>query len=418
MSIVEAIDPSLINGGGAPATLHSFTLTAEGIPAQVGQVRFEWTPGYGAGGSAAARVSDGRAAVTIQLFYPRPGSYEIDSWAYDGQTLLTTSSLRVQIAGTTLIIDPPGPSDAQLSKYHTFNLIADDVPKEVSAVRFVWTMFGLGGQSYKGDSGIVPTSKGRAKDSISGQLTRNGTYGLAVNVLEVGSGAVLARGSATTIVRPIEERNQTLDSCGDWVARKDGKDFHDGGASKEGDGSVAIDDWDISAVPHSAVFDVRYAASTRNLLVEYPIDNDVFDLGWRVRLDGTGGNGRTAMSGNIFSRLTHDTFRVTFVTPDLDASQNRERGYQVRCRTPRLNDDEACTEDLDCPSGACAHSFFGPDSQNVCCASGYRTIYTRRREGWNSNELRDFCTDQLNGFPCGKHHELCASGTCLADGCA
>ena len=68
---IEAADTSLINSGGAPNTPYWFTLTAGNIPAGIREVRFEWTPGFGAGGSFIARVSfGGQAIATIELSYP------------------------------------------------------------------------------------------------------------------------------------------------------------------------------------------------------------------------------------------------------------------------------------------------------------------------------------------------------------
>ena len=178
---------------------------------------------------------------------------------------------------------------------------------------------------------------------------------------------------------------------------------------------------------------------------------------------------------NVFSRLTQDTFRLTVIGPDKDTGWN----YDVRCRVPKLADNEECSlgNDEDCPSSACAHADFRRMSSNVCCTSGALGIDVSALEGWFSvnsgdgsevasgddgkmqwnahcqgqtkrkclkdplcnyerasdacvsttaqeetsaklsNRLHYFCRNQPDGSLCGEYDSLCSSNACQEGRC-
>lgn len=323
------------------------------------------------------------------------GLYEITASVYDGQEELAVDLLQVQIAGTTLTIDPPGLTDAQLSMDYTFHFTADDIPTGSFLVKFTWS-FGVG-QSGAGESGSIRARNGQASTSATQMYTANGAYGLVVDVRDANTNTVLTQSSATVIVGLTKERDNTLGSCNDWSYSR---------SSGEG---VTIDNWDVTAIPDGAVFDVRYEAFSApvKFLVDYPNGNRVLDTGWRgssrnndspLYPGGISGKG-DGTAYNIFSRLTQGIVRVTVVGPDLDTAWN----YGVRCRTPRLADNEVCTVGDDCPSAACGYEQFSPATSTICCVSGATQIYTRTWDGWNSNAYRYFCTDLPEGALCGEY---------------
>ena len=68
----------------------------------------------------------------------------------------------------------------------------------------------------------------------------------------------------------------------------------------------------------------------------------------------------------------------------------------------------SCTQDSDCPIGACGRSEALEDAPFVCCTSGQASY-----EGRN---LRNVCTDLLPGAACNGEDDLCWSKTCGTDG--
>ena len=84
---------------------------------------------------------------------------------------------------------------------------------------------------------------------------------------------------------------------------------------------------------------------------------------------------------NVFSRQTHDTLRVTVIGP----WPSKGWGYEVRCRVPRLSDEDACAAGADddaCPSAACARATFDAAAPTVCCATGGTKIDMGLAEEW------------------------------------
>jgi len=418
--IIEAADTILIDTGGVPDKLYSFTLTAKSIPVGIGEVTFEWIPGFGAGDSATAQVTDGYATTAIELSYPKPGSYDIISSVYHGQEELSRDSFQVQIAGTTLTIDPPGMTNAQLNVKHPVSFTADDIPIGVNEVKLLIWSFEVGGSSIYGFD--IPVTNGTIIRNFIQTYNANGAYGLIAQLRDISTDTFLVQSSATVIAGPTKERKYTLQSCNaDWVTG--GEDLaNELNTSQEGDEGATIDNWNVTAVPHGSVFDVRYNAwsDPEKFLVEYPIGNEVLDIDWHRSSKYNFQSGNT-VHRNIFSKLSQDTFRVTPIGESLENANEVVKyevlKYEVRCRIPVLADNDVCTDDLDCPSAACAYASFSPDCHQVCCVSGTTTILTGWGEGWDYSGYRDFCSDQQEGAPCGEYDELCSSGACVGGIC-
>ena len=93
-----------------------------------------------------------------------------------------------------------------------------------------------------------------------------------------------------------------------------------------------------------------------------------------------------------------------------------DREYDVRCRNPKLSDNEVCTVGDECPSTVCAYEY--GSFSTVCCSSGAtKNVYTLSSDGWPSNTRRDFCTDRPDGTACGETDEICASAACVGQTC-
>ena len=198
--------------------------------------------------------------------------------------LLAADVLRVKVAGTTLVVDPPGLTAAEVSVPYTFRFIADDIPEGVDVkftVRLTWSSspstsdlfswfllpplmkwtFGVG-NSGTGASDTISAIDGRASASASQVYALNGTWGLVVDLRDADTGAILAQNSVAVAVGRSQERTFALLSCGDdrWSNAYD-----------TGEG-VTVDTWDVSAIPIGAVFDVTYQAYKipDKFLVDYP----------------------------------------------------------------------------------------------------------------------------------------------------
>lgn len=215
-----------------------------------------------------------------------------------------------------------------------------------------------------------------------------------VDIRDASTNTVLAQSSVTVIVGGSEERYQLLGSCDGWNR-----------VSQLGGSGVTIDNWDISAVPDGAVFDLRYEALgiPDKFLVNYPDGNQVLDSGWRgnSRYDGATlypggvvGDGDNAIY-NLFPCLAQDSFRVTVIGPDIGTLWK----YEVRCRTPQSTGTEVCSSSDDCPSSACAYESFSPDSSMVCCAAGASTrISVSISDEWPSFGYHFFCRGRPEGI--------------------
>lgn len=150
-------------------------------------------------------------------------------------------------------------------------------------------------------------------------------YGL---VAVVKDGAVtLAQSSAViTIGRP-QERNVVLDICDVWKA-----------AAAGGYGAT-VDNWDISAIPRGATFDIRFDAYDipDKFIVEYPAGFIELDTGWRgdstyadpLYPGGIAGPGQGQVD-DIFTKAAIDSFKVTVIGPDRGTWWD----YSIRCRIP------------------------------------------------------------------------------------
>jgi len=122
-----------------------------------------------------------------------------------------------------------------------------------------------------------------------------------------------------------EIRDKTLDVCDVWSA------------AQSGGYGTTVDNWDISAIPSNAIFDIKYNAQSvpDKYTVEYAGATKL-DTGWRgsssyngdpLYPGGISGPG-AGQADNIFTRSSLDSFRVTVFGPENGTSWD----YQVRCR--------------------------------------------------------------------------------------
>lgn len=97
-------------------------------------------------------------------------------------------------------------------------------------------------------------------------------------------------------------------------------------AASSGGVGVTIDNWDISAIPPGAVFDVKYDTFSvpDKFVVENPVGSEVLNTGWRGSSIHNGKplypGGVTSPGGDtelgVFKKLTLDKFRMTVFGPD------------------------------------------------------------------------------------------------------
>ena len=122
-----------------------------------------------------------------------------------------------------------------------------------------------------------------------------------------------------------EVRDQSLGVCDVWSA------------AQSGGYGTTVDNWDISAIPSNAIFDIKFDAKSipDKFTVEYA-GSTKLDTGWRgsssyngdpLYPGGISGPG-AGQTDNIFIRSSQDSFRVTVFGPGSGTSWN----YQIRCR--------------------------------------------------------------------------------------
>jgi hypothetical protein len=222
-----------------------------------------------------------------------------------------------------LTIAPANLPDGRVNVEYSFTLTAERIPATVANVTFEWT-FGDGTATGSRMASVV---NGRASTVIRHTYTRESIYGL-VAVVRDGTVTLAQRNAVITIGQPVVRPPVVHDACGVWRA-----------ATAGGYGAT-VDNWDISAIPRGAVFDIRFNAYSipDKFIVEYPAGSMVLDTGWR---------GSSAYAGNplypggiagpglgevldIFTRATVNSFRVTVIGPDPGTSWN----YEIRCRIP------------------------------------------------------------------------------------
>jgi len=125
----------------------------------------------------------------------------------------------------------------------------------------------------------------------------------------------------------IETREKKLNICDVWSVANSG--------GVEG----TIDRWDISLLPEGVMLDIRYDTKSipDKLLVEYPVNNEQLNTGWRGDRRYSGQNYPGGIKGpgvgqnfNMFRKVSDDTFVVK--VNGVDDGTYWE--YQVRCRAP------------------------------------------------------------------------------------
>ncbi len=223
----------------------------------------------------------------------------------------------------TLSITPDGVTDGEVDTAYDFTFTAVSIPKSVSTVTFEWIL----GDGKTTGNRQVQVVNGSASVTVTHTYTAKNVYGLAALVKQSG-GSVLAAKAIAVAIGANPEREMELASCDGWRA------------SKEGGYGVAIDNWDISAVPVGAVFDLRFDTIKipDKIVVDYPDGVEVFDSGWRgapayddspLYPGGLDGGGKGGDEG-IFSKTDADTFKVTVFGPDPATKWS----YEVRCSIP------------------------------------------------------------------------------------
>ena len=330
---IEVDDLIVFGGGGEPNKVYVFTFLAHVNTATVKKIRFEWSPGVGAPDSAVSSVSNRDASTSVQLSYPKPGSYKLDVKLYDDDDdenrLLASSWVYVKIAGADLSIVPPTLDGAEVGVQYTFELSASGL--DASEIKFGWS-FGVG--SGGTGSETVQVIDGEASISISHTYTEEGAFGLVASISEPfddGVGTIeyipVAERSLVVVVGEKIEREYDLDACDTWEVKTNG-----------GQG-VTIDVWNITTIPPGAIFDMKFdtIGIPDRIYVVYE-DSVVESTGWRgysfyngdPLYPGGVTHPEKDIASDMFTRLSQDqdSFIVTVVGPDSGTLWN----YNIRCR--------------------------------------------------------------------------------------
>lgn len=301
--------------------MYSFDLEINGIPSSVSSVTLEWSFGVGSPGTTVLPVTGNTASHTISASYSTPGTYTITITAFVDGEELASLSIPVTILGVVISINPPGLTGGKVGELYNFTLTSSGFPSSLTEVTFNWN-FGI--DSLSSGEMNVAIVDGVATTTISRTYTSIGAFGLSASV--ISDKGTLAQTSVVVVIGETIERDNELSICDVWKA------------ANQGGVGVTVDNWDISAIPLGAVFDIEYNAFgiPDKYVVEYPVGNTVLDTGWRGNpmFDGLplypgGVVGPGAGSElNIFSRLSSTKFRVTIFGPDPGTVWN----YQIRCR--------------------------------------------------------------------------------------
>ncbi|WP_169378090.1 PKD domain-containing protein [Thermus antranikianii] len=188
--------------------------------------------------------------------------------------------------------------------------------------------FSLSWNFGDGATGSRNVSAGRSphEESISHAYKDSGAYGLTIQ-LTAGANKV-SQVIPIYIEMPEQSNDYNLNICNVWRA------------ANSGGYGITRDDWDISAIPDGAVFDIAFDTYSipDRIFVEYPVGTQVLDTGWRGDSwyngdpkypGGISGPGMGQFD-NIFRKIAgQDTFRVIVVGPDTGTAWD----YRIRCRT-------------------------------------------------------------------------------------
>jgi len=154
--------------------------------------------------------------------------------------------------------------------------------------------------------------------------------GIGTGLCPAGTDTADCRGGAQPgpidMPEDVEQRQQRLDVCADWVAADSG--------GVEG----TVDTWDISAIPAGASFDIAFDAHSvpDSFRVTYQ-GATVLDTGWRGDANygdqpryaaGIAGSGQ-GQQDDLFVRAGTTGFTVTVIGGEDGTAWD----YRIRCRT-------------------------------------------------------------------------------------
>jgi hypothetical protein len=225
---------------------------------------------------------------------------------------------------TTLSIDPPGLSGGAVHTEYCFTLTATGIPAGLSTVTFAWN-FGDGRANSTGSRSEAVTNR-NAGTVICHTYVSASAYGL-VGAVNDGAGT-LADASVVVVIGEVQEREEQLNICDVWKA------------AQSGGYGATVDNWDISAIPSGATFDIRFDAYSipDKFMVEYPAGSIVLNTGWRGDSEyagdplypgGIAGPGQGEVLG-VFTKAAINSFKVTVIGPDPRTAWE----YDIRCRIP------------------------------------------------------------------------------------
>jgi len=223
---------------------------------------------------------------------------------------------------TTLSIDPPGLSGGAVDTAYCFTLTATGIPVGLSTVTFAWN-FGDGRANSTGSRSEAVTNR-NAGTVICHTYLSASAYGLVAAVNDGAS--TLADASVVVIIGAAQDREEELNICEVWKA------------AQSGGYGATVDNWDISAIPSGATFDIRFNAYQipDKFMVEYPAGNIVLNTGWRGDSEyagdplypgGIAGPGQGEVL-DIFTKAGINSFKVTVIGPHPLTAWD----YEIRCR--------------------------------------------------------------------------------------
>jgi len=220
-----------------------------------------------------------------------------------------------------LVVTPAGLERGEAGEEVEFEFLARNLPDDMRMAEFTWT---LGDGADSAGTRDVAVENREAKMVFPYTYINNGMYGMTVTVEDPEGDFELSASYINTVGEPviIEE---TLDICDVWKV---------GTAGGQG---VTVANWDISAIPSGAKFDLRYDMFTipDRAFVRYQGDLKT-DTGWRGASSyeglpqypgGIAGPGQ-GESLDMFQKAGSDEFEVAIHGPDAGTAWR----YEVRCR--------------------------------------------------------------------------------------
>ncbi|WP_158539596.1 PKD domain-containing protein [Meiothermus sp. QL-1] len=223
--------------------------------------------------------------------------------------------------GPNMQVTPAQISNGRRNESYTFNIKVLHLTQQTANFTLAWN-FGDGATGSRN----VSASRSLHQESISHAYSSPGAYGATIQ-LTAGTN----RSSQVVPVYieiPEQSNDYSLNICNVWKA------------ANSGGYGVTRDNWDISAIPDGATFNISFDTYSipDRIFVEYPVGTQVLDTGWRgsssyngnpMYPGGISGPGQGQFN-NIFRKLPgQNAFRVTVVGPDRDTAWL----YSIRCNT-------------------------------------------------------------------------------------